>query len=79
MELDLTKINKTSKEYKTAVRNMIKSDCFERYSDGLENGWKISNKEISSFCAEYKEYGSENYIRAIIVPMLLENFGDCIK
>lgn len=54
MELDLTKIDKTSKEYKTAVRNMIKSDCFERYSDGLENGWKISNKEISSFCAEYK-------------------------
>ena len=30
MELDLTKIDKTSKEYITAVRNMIKSDCFER-------------------------------------------------
>lgn len=44
MELDLTKIDKTSKEYKTAVRNMIKSDCFEKYSDGFEMANNKENK-----------------------------------
>lgn len=77
--IDLSTIDKNSREYKNAVRNMIKSDCYEKFSDHLENGGKLTNKELSDFCQEYKEYGSENWIRAIIVPMLLDNFGNCIN
>ena len=76
---ELENYDKNSHEYKVALQNMFRINFTDEFDERLSNGGKITNKEISDFCAKFKEYKSENYIRAIIVPMILENYGHVIQ
>lgn len=79
-DLESLGIDKNSREYKVAFANLVKSNFVEEWYEVFEKSGTISNKDLSAFCEKHKEYGfSENYIRAILVPMILEDFGPVIE
>lgn len=71
----LSKLDKNSRDYKTLLASIIRIECTNEFDSSLSKGGYLTSKDLSDFCSERKEYGSENYIRAIIVPMVLENYG----
>lgn len=80
VQLDLLKerlksLDKNSRDYKVLLASILRIEFTNEFDSMLSNGGYVISQDLSDFCLKYKKYGSENYIRAIIVPMILENYG----
>lgn len=76
LKLRLSSIkDKNSKEYKVLKESIIRTLATEEWDIQLSAGGYVVQDDLTNFSKTYSEYGSENYIRGIIVPMILENYG----